>query len=301
MALAYINKRVREWNASGERKGLSSYYAGGMNSLCPITPENVIVWSSSSDGTFDQTIIHQRMILKVILRGSIMTHVDGISIPMKAGEGILFFPQQFHSSEKTNTDEEYEFLAITFTERNNHFSPLSPLKNRVLTIDRKDEKNLSEIFSAFWQLGKTTPSDAICLLQTFLVGQVQMAKNLPETKIETKHGESFPAICDYIRKHFTKRVSLKTIAEEFNLTPHTIRRLFHKHYGDVTPGELIRRLRLQYASELILRSTEPIANIADLCGFKDQFSFSRAFKKATGQSPLNYRKAFQKKSEKSLP
>jgi AraC-like DNA-binding protein len=127
------------------------------------------------------------------------------------------------------------------------------------------------------------------------VDHLQSAQNLPEPHIEINADDKFQAICNYIRKNFTRRISVKTIADEFNLTPYTIRRMFHKYYSDITPGDLIKKLRIQYALEIILRSSDSIANIAEQCGFSDQFIFSRAFKKAVGASPQAYRKSHNAK------
>jgi AraC-like DNA-binding protein len=287
-----MRKKLSELNISKDGKKVKNYFAFGMKTICPILPENVIAWISSRDSTFDRTLTHQRMILKVILKGEILSYVNGLPIPMKAGEAILLFPHQFHSTKNINADRQYEYLAVSFLEREYNYTPLFPLKNRVLQISRLDEKRLIKIISAFQQIDSTTPSEAVCALQGIFIDHLETAKNLPEPHIEIHSNDKFQAICNYICKNFTSQISLKTIADEFHVTPHTIRRMFHKYYTGITPGELIRRLRLQYAIELVLRSSDSIANIAEQCGYTDQFIFSRAFKKATGMPPQAYRKRY---------
>ena len=41
---------------------------------------------------------------------------------------------------------------------------------------------------------------------------------------------------------------------------------------------------------MLARTTMPVAEIAALVGFSDQFYFCRVFRKTTGLSPLEYRK-----------
>jgi AraC-like DNA-binding protein len=297
MSLTNINKELERLNVEKDPEGLRSYFAGGMNTLCPFLPENVIAWISSSEKSLDKTFVHQRMILKVILKGRIISYVDAIPIQLQAGDAVLYFPHQLHYSKNIDEQNNHEFMAITFTGHECDYTPLLPLKNHVLKLNNQNEEGLCKIISAFQHLDETTPSQAICILQEFLVSQLQILQDLPEANIEMNDSDIFPAICNYIRKNFNLHISVKTIADEFHLTPHTIRRMFHKYYTDMTPGKLIRQLHIQYACELILRSSDTIANIAQQCGgFSDQFSFSRAFKKMTGYSPLAYRKYYRKTS-----
>ncbi len=285
-----MNEKLLELNISKGGKEIKNYFAFGMKTICPILPENIIAWISSRDLTFDRTHTHQRMILKVILKGEVLSYVDGIPILLKAGDAILFFPHQFHFSKNANANKKYEFLAVSFSEREYNYTPLLPLKNRVMQMSCLDEKRLIKIISAFQHINSTTPSEAVCALLEILVDHLQASQNMPESHIEINKNDKFQAICNYICKNFTRQISLKTISDEFHVTPHTIRRMFHRYYTDVTPGELIKRLRLQYATELILRSSDSINNIAKQCGFNDQFVFSRSFKKFNGLSPLAYRK-----------
>ena len=62
------------------------------------------------------------------------------------------------------------------------------------------------------------------------------------------------------------------------------RRLFKADTG-TTPVEYLNRIRINYAKELLENSTLSVKNIAQMCGFDDQYYFSRVFKKQTGESP----------------
>ncbi|RYZ69583.1 MAG: AraC family transcriptional regulator, partial [Proteobacteria bacterium] len=52
----------------------------------------------------------------------------------------------------------------------------------------------------------------------------------------------------------------------------------------------LRHLRLQHAQQLLANRSLPVADIARLCGFKGATPFGRAFKKAFGVSPVDFRK-----------
>ena len=51
----------------------------------------------------------------------------------------------------------------------------------------------------------------------------------------------------------------------------------------------IKRLRLEYASELLRTSTLPISEICYISGFNDTSYFCRSFLSHFGISPLKYR------------
>jgi transcriptional regulator GlxA family with amidase domain len=55
----------------------------------------------------------------------------------------------------------------------------------------------------------------------------------------------------------------------------------------------VRLARLDRAATLLARSNYSVAEIARMCGFGDAFHFSRRFKAAYGQSPLQMRRALQ--------
>ena len=59
----------------------------------------------------------------------------------------------------------------------------------------------------------------------------------------------------------------------------------------MTPGEYLRRCRLERARRLMQRSAAPLAEIAAAAGFSDQSHFSNAFRKIFGVSPGAFRRS----------
>jgi len=67
-----------------------------------------------------------------------------------------------------------------------------------------------------------------------------------------------------------------------------IRKIFH-----ITAGQLIQKVRMDAAVHRLRTTNEPIASVALDCGYSDQSSFSRQFKRTVGMSPAEYRHAWQ--------
>lgn len=77
-------------------------------------------------------------------------------------------------------------------------------------------------------------------------------------------------------------------AKLLHVTPKTLGRIVRENFG-TTPTELIRGRILAHAKWQFLHTLRPVKEIARELGFQDELYFSRLFKKATGQSPTQFR------------
>ncbi|MDP2022210.1 MAG: AraC family transcriptional regulator, partial [Hydrogenophaga sp.] len=57
----------------------------------------------------------------------------------------------------------------------------------------------------------------------------------------------------------------------------------------VTAGQFVLRSRIERACDLLRHSRDPISEIALTCGYADQASFTRQFRKSVGLTPSAYR------------
>ena len=92
----------------------------------------------------------------------------------------------------------------------------------------------------------------------------------------------------YIRKHVYTDISLDSIAENIQVSPQHLSRLFKAEYGK-TIGEYIKEQRISYAKYLLINSDYPVKEICFKIGYSDQNYFARVFKQVTGHQPTAYR------------
>lgn len=100
--------------------------------------------------------------------------------------------------------------------------------------------------------------------------------------------QSFQMICDYIHENFMKDISLQFLAKKYHLNASYLSNLFKKESG-MTYSAYITDIRLNYASELLVKTELTINDIAEKSGFQNYVYFARLFKNKKGHTPTQYR------------
>jgi AraC family transcriptional regulator len=96
-------------------------------------------------------------------------------------------------------------------------------------------------------------------------------------------------VIDFIGQHLDEEISLENLSDIFCVSKFHFHRLFTAFTG-LSLQQYIRWLRLKRAAhQLIVDKDQSIINIAIDAGFESHEAFSRAFKKACGYSPNQYR------------
>ena len=80
----------------------------------------------------------------------------------------------------------------------------------------------------------------------------------------------------------------QSLARELHVSPSHLYRLVRRH-NNLSPMEMVTALRMNRAKQLLLLTDHTVCNIAEQVGYATTYSFSKAFKRSFGTSPLNYR------------
>ncbi len=96
----------------------------------------------------------------------------------------------------------------------------------------------------------------------------------------------------YIREHYDENISVSQLAklENYNLSYYNE---WFKHQTGVSPGQYIRKVRMEKAKELLLTTQYTMLEIALQVGYQNPAAFTRAFAQTVGQPPVSYRKEQQ--------
>ena len=94
--------------------------------------------------------------------------------------------------------------------------------------------------------------------------------------------------CRIIQERFAENLTISEVAAEIGVHPVYLARRFREFRG-CSPVDYARQVRIRMATELMLSTDRPLAEIALDAGFCDQSSFTQAFRRHTGLTPGNFR------------
>ena len=118
------------------------------------------------------------------------------------------------------------------------------------------------------------------------------------TKAETAGNSNMQKeLLGYIQNHYTEKITLSMLAEEFHLSEKYISRYFVEHFY-LPFSNYVVHLRLTHAKQLLETTEESVTEIALQSGFSNVSYFIRAFKNAYDKPPLKYRKEIRGEGKK---
>jgi transcriptional regulator GlxA family with amidase domain len=103
----------------------------------------------------------------------------------------------------------------------------------------------------------------------------------------------------YIKRNFTRDLSIERLASRVNMSPRNFIRRFKKATGKL-PGKYLQILRISVAKEKLEDGARSIQTISSEVGYEDIAFFRTLFKRLTGMNPAQYRTKFASVRSNSL-
>ena len=104
----------------------------------------------------------------------------------------------------------------------------------------------------------------------------------------------------YLEEHCGEPDCLARASQSAAVTPQHLIRLFRQQY-QLTPGRYLWQTRVEQGAGLLAATGLTVGEIADRCGFKNPFHFSRLLRKMQGVSPRELRRRAWVKTTASKP
>lgn len=158
--------------------------------------------------------------------------------------------------------------------------------------DDKDETLKNTLVEMIHEDNLSTESSEAILITSYIFKILSfLVRNYPKNENVniTKKEETIKRIERYLNIHYNDtNFSIGNVAEEFSFSQSYITRLFKSQTG-ITPIQYVDELRMKKAIELLNHHTLTIDQIAENIGYKNQFYFTKRFKRYYGMPPTKYK------------
>ncbi|MFE3601895.1 GlxA family transcriptional regulator [Streptomyces sp. NPDC059142] len=129
-------------------------------------------------------------------------------------------------------------------------------------------------------------------LVVFLRRPGNQAQFSAQLAAQTARSEPLRAVQSWISEHPGDDLSVEALAGRARLSPRHFARAFRSETG-TTPGRYVERVRLEHARRLLEESADGVEEISRSCGYGTPEAMRRAFVKALGTAPAEYRRRFR--------
>ena len=220
--------------------------------------------------------------LTFVLSGAVTMTVEDRQYRAEAGSILL---QQKNDTYQLNfSGQENTYIVISYLAQPAQ-TLLSLLPGRQFATPHTEKyRDLFENILRLWN------STAICS-QARLCSAVQ---ELLCCIIQEHHHKDDDATASYaekairfLHKNFAQPLTCQQVADAVGLSASHLSQLFKKHNG-VSMIQYLNTLRIQQAKTMIRSGIFTLQEVAESCGFRNEYYFSRVFKQYTGTPPGKY-------------
>ena len=132
-------------------------------------------------------------------------------------------------------------------------------------------------------------------LVVFLRRPGNQAQFSAQLTAQTAVREPLREVQHWVTEHPDADLSVETLAARASLSPRHFARAFQAETG-TTPGKYVERVRLEQARRLLEDTADGVTGIARASGYGTPEAMRRAFVKALGTAPAEYRRRFRAQS-----
>jgi AraC-like DNA-binding protein len=110
----------------------------------------------------------------------------------------------------------------------------------------------------------------------------------PHEQVASRTQALLEIICVFLQNHYQYDISRDSVAQQFNISPTHLSRLFQTH-GHMTFSNYLTYVRIDRAKHLLRSYNFKLDEIAERCGYHNTPYFCQTFKRFTKSTPAEYR------------
>ena len=233
---------------------------------------------------------HPMLELTYVDQGTLHSVVDGQETVLEQGELMIYGPNQWHMQ---YADVEVAPRYVTFS-FDLETTELALLINRKFKIPQRSAFLLQQLLHEQDRMDKYSSDLISSLLTQFLISLLRNTDDA-DTRLKASNSvhsenEIIRRAQQYVSAHIREKLSVPTVARMVDVSPSYLTALFHKNL-QISPGEYIRRIKLQESKQMIRENSMNFSEIAAALQYSTVHHFSRQFKDKFGITPTEYAKS----------
>ena len=229
--------------------------------------------------------------LTYVDRGSLHSVVEGQDLVLEQGDLVLYGPNQWHM-QYADIGVAPRYVTISFDVCG---MDITPLLNKKLTIHQSAVSVLQAMLREQERMDAYSQDIILSQLKLLLLLLLRENESPRGGKLQasnTIHSENeiIRKAQQYVSTHIREKLSVPLVASQCDVSPSYLTALFHKNL-QISPGEYIRRLKLQESKQMIRENNLNFTEIAAELQYSTVHHFSRQFKEKFGITPTEYAKS----------
>ena len=234
---------------------------------------------------------HPMAELTYVDQGSVHSVADGQDLLLKQGDLVIYGPGQWHM-QYADIGVAPRFVTLSFDISG---ADLAPLLNRKFTAPQAAVSVLTNMLREQERMDQFSNDIILSQLNLLLLLLLREAASPKGAKLQTANAihsenEIIRQAQQYISAHIRQKLSVPLVARQVDVSPSYLTALFHKNL-QISPGEYIRRIKLQESKQMIRENNLNFTEIAAELQYSTVHHFSRQFKEKFGITPTEYAKS----------
>ena len=234
---------------------------------------------------------HPMAELTYVDQGALHSVADGQDLLLKQGDLVVYGPDQWHM-QYADIGVAPRFVTLSFATQG---TDLIPLLNRKFSAPQKVVSLLQTMLHEQERMDAYSGDIILSQLNLLLLLLLRETTSPTGGKLQTANSvhsenEIIRQAQQYISSHIREKLSVPLVARQVDVSPSYLTALFHKNL-QISPGEYIRRIKLQESKQMIRENNLNFTEIAAELQYSTVHHFSRQFKEKFGITPTEYAKS----------
>ena len=234
---------------------------------------------------------HPMAELTYVDQGALHSVADGQDLLLKQGDLVVYGPDQWHM-QYADIGVAPRFVTLSFATQG---TDLIPLLNRKFSAPQKVVSLLQTMLHEQERMDAYSGDIILSQLNLLLLRLLRETTAPTGGKLQTANSvhsenEIIRQAQQYISSHIREKLSVPLVARQVDVSPSYLTALFHKNL-QISPGEYIRRIKLQESKQMIRENNLNFTEIAAELQYSTVHHFSRQFKEKFGITPTEYAKS----------